>query len=101
MSKKTFTSTSVVRFCAFVALILSAFFSLLDIFKDLGIFTLEGSLVGILDAIKGITLLIAIGLAAYDYVSSKKKAWKVVYWVCVGIIVVAILIGALNAFNVF
>lgn len=99
MAKKTITSTNVVRFFAFIALVLSAFFSLLEMLS--GILALGGSIIGIFAAVKGISLLIAIGLAAYDYVAPKKKAWKIVFWVCIAIFVIGILYGTLSAFNVF
>lgn len=79
--------TGVVRVAAFIALAIAALFMVLDF-----IFTLVGgnlgSIASFMRLIRDIGVGIAIGLAAYDFVKNKKQIWRIIYWICIVVYVV-------------
>lgn len=54
--------------------------------------------VGILTLIKDLSLIGAIAIPAYYFVKPKKQVWRIIYWICIVIVIVAAVLGNLNIF---
>lgn len=52
--------------------------------------------IGILSLIKDLALIGAIAIPAFYFVKPKKQAWRIIYWICLVIIIVAAVFGNLN-----
>ena len=79
-----------VKFCAFVALIVEAF-----TFTFGGL--LSSSLAGrILDLVAKIALLIAIAFPAYNFSRGCKTVWRVIFWIALVIYVLGCVLGMLQ-----
>ena len=91
MSKNSNASNAkFVKLCAFVALILSA-----GLFIFGGLFA--GSLIGrILNLIAKLALLVAIAVPAYQYSTSLKKGWKIVFWIALIVYIAGCIFGVLD-----
>jgi phosphoglycerol transferase MdoB-like AlkP superfamily enzyme len=93
MSKRTSSGgtnySNVVRLAAFWALVLAAITELLSfIFRMVGL-TISGfDLIGILSLIGNILLILALGLAAWDFTKGKHKAWRVILILAIVVLIV-------------
>jgi hypothetical protein len=91
MAKKTNSTSSgsnysLVKLCAFVGIILTAVAGLisfiLNVLGKCGITISWGTKIsGICTLVSLIALYITVWLAAYDYVKTKSKTWKIIYFV--------------------
>lgn len=79
-----------VKFCAFVALIVAAF-----TFTFGGLF--NGSVAGdILDLIAKLALLVAIALPAYTFSRGLGIVWRVIFWIALVIYILGCVLGMLS-----
>lgn len=79
-----------VKFCAFVALIVAAF-----TFTFGGLFS--GSIIGnILDLVAKLALLVAIAFPAYTYSRGLGLAWRIVFWIALVIYILGCVLGMLS-----
>ena len=81
------------RFLAFGALLLAIVVLIIAAISNL---TKDGwAFVGYLQLIKDIALIGAIALPAYWFVKGKKQAWRIIYWICLVIVLVAAILGTI------
>ena len=79
-----------VKFCAFVALIVAAF-----TFTFGGLF--NGSVAGnILDLIAKLALLVAIAFPAYTFSRGLSIVWRVIFWIALVIYILGCVLGMLS-----
>lgn len=74
---------SFVNVLAFVALIIIAVLEILSGLNHLGISILGATLLVLLNTVKNICVIIVISVAAYDYVSNKKKGHKIAFFIAI------------------
>ena len=76
----------IVKFCAFWGIILSA---ILFIVSGICHFVGAGStIVSVFDIIAKIALLVGVGFPAYSYARTKRRVWRIVFWVALVIYIV-------------
>ena len=46
--------------------------------------------------IKDLALIGVVAVPAYAFVSNKRRVWRIVYWVCIAIVVVAAIFGNMH-----
>ncbi|MGN1060807.1 MAG: hypothetical protein ACI4QN_03655 [Candidatus Coproplasma sp.] len=88
--KRTTTSTtsnySIVKVCSFVGLVLAGLAGLISfilwLLSKLGVTISWGNRVcSICNLLSQIALFVTVWLAAWDYVKSKKKVWRIIYFI--------------------
>ncbi len=86
-----------VKLCAFIGIFLSAI-----LFVVGGILTAVklGSVASILNLIAQLALLVAVAIPAYRFVrgTHHRKAWTIVYWVCLGLYIFGVVFGVIGIF---
>lgn len=81
------------KFCAFWALAISAvMFVVGGVISFVGL----GEIGAIFDLLAKTALVVAIAIPAYKYVRSKKKGWKIFYWIALAIYVFGVVFGVIS-----
>ncbi|MDR1906542.1 MAG: hypothetical protein LBQ27_06510 [Clostridiales bacterium] len=84
--KSTITANDIIKWSAYVALILSAILFLIGNLANLGI----------LGLLKDLALFAAVALAAYKFAKSKGKIWYISFWIALVIALVGLILGGIN-----
>ena len=100
MAKKSSSSSrdfwSWTKILAFIALVLSiAIFITVTILQ-----AVDASAgwpgIGVLTLIKDLAFIGAIAFPAHAFVKPLHKAWRIIYWVCMAIVIIGAVLGNLN-----
>lgn len=89
MSKNTssgsghFSLNRILYALCFLVLILTALIMILEIISINGRTILEIIHLGILKQIKELFLICAVALGAYPFAMSRKKGWRIAYWIII------------------
>ena len=89
---------SIFYFFSFIVLVIAAVLIFVNKLLPVVGVNASGPLFTILDTIQNIFVLLVIGFFAYYFVSSKKKAWKIVYWISLALFIVGIVLGIVPLF---
>lgn len=85
-----------VKFCAYVALLLSALMFLLgSVLSEV----FSPQVMSIINLIAKISLLIGIAAPAYEYSKGLHKAWRVIYWVALFVYIFGCVFGVISSFK--
>ncbi len=91
-------SNKFIRLMAYIALVMSAVFAVLQIISNW--VTIGGPLVEVLKNVRDLALLLAVSFAAFAFAENNKKWVRVLFWVSVAVFAVGIVIGTLSIFGV-
>lgn len=83
------TKIEILSLVAFIALILYAVISILEVFAHFGILTIGGILVSIIDSVKTICICIVVGVLSYKFVKNKTKGYIITYWIALLIVIIS------------
>lgn len=89
---------SIFYFFSFIVLVIAAILIFVNKLLPVVGVNASGPLFTILDTIQNIFVLLVIGFFAYYFVSGKKKAWKIVYWISLALFIVGIVLGIVPLF---
>lgn len=104
MAKKTTKKTkivrtnangSLVRVCAYVALIIAAGLFLIRGVMNLFELSGGGKLLSVIGLIGNICLAVGIALPAYDYTRGKKYVWRILFWVALVVYLLGCVFGVI------
>ena len=85
--KDTQKKVNVLHFIAFVSLVV---FAVLQIFSALkSVIQLGAVLTNVLETVKNIGIILVFGITAWEFVANKSKGFKITYWICLVIFILA------------
>lgn len=85
--KDTQKKINVLHFIAFVSLVV---FAVLQIFSALkSVIQLGAVLTNVLETVKNIGIILVFGITAWEFVANKSKGFKITYWICLVIFILA------------
>lgn len=83
---------NIFNFFSFIVLVIVALLILVNNLLPLIGVEIKGAFFGVLTTIKEVFILIVVGFSAYWFVASKKKAWKIIYWIAIALFVTGIVL---------
>ena len=85
------SNKNILNLMAYVALILIAFFVLIqNLLPAIGV-DIGGAIINIIKTIEEVLILLVIAFTAYNFVQGKKKAWKIIYWIAIALFIVGVI----------
>ena len=85
--KETQKKVNVLHFIAFISLVV---FAVLQVFCALkSVIQLGAVLTNILETVKNLGIILVFGITAWEFVSGRSKGFKITYWICLVIFILA------------
>ena len=85
--KDTQKNTNLLNLIAFISLVIFAVLEILSIVQN--VLELKGVLWSLLNTIKNLGIILVFGVTAWRFVANKAKGYKIVYWICLVIFILA------------
>lgn len=95
---ETAAKHDLIRLCAFVGILISAvLFVVGAILNACGL----GNATGVFNFVAQLALLVAVAFPAWDFIKSKGKVWRIVYWVALVIYIFGCVFGLVTVYVAF
>ncbi len=92
---KTLSANSLIRVCAYCALVISATIFLFNGTVNLLDIAVLKRLMSTLNFVGQILLAVGIAIPAYDYTCGKRSVWRVIYWIALFVYLLGCVFGVI------
>ena len=85
--KDTQKNTNLLNLIAFISLVIFAVLQILSMLQS--VISLGPVIMNVLNTIKNLGIILVFGVTAWRFVANKAKGYKIVYWICLVIFILA------------
>lgn len=89
------TNGSLVRTCAYIALLIAAALFLFNGLMNLLEISVSGKLLSAIRLIGNICLAVGIAFPAYDYTRGRKSVWRILFWIALIVYLLGCVFGVI------